>query len=194
MAAPLFIASLILALALCYRPLGDYMYRVYTGTRHSAVERVIYRLLGVQADAEQRWGAYARAVPAFSVVSILFLYGLRPAAVSHDLRTPLASVKAAVESLRNTEIAWSEADRAELLATVEESLAKLDALVVNLLDMSRLQAGVLRLTLQPVALDEVVPRAVDDLGTLTEAMGGTLVPEETPGGGLTMTLTLPIST
>ncbi|MFG1964726.1 DUF4118 domain-containing protein [Nonomuraea sp. NPDC049028] len=215
------------------------------------------------------------------------------AAVSHDLRTPLASAKAAVESLRNTEIAWSEADRAELLATADESLAKLDALVVNLLDMSRLQAGVLGLTLQPVALEEVVPRAVDDLGPLhdrvdgdisidlpevvadpvllervlvnlmsnavrhspsdqqvvitassygehveirvvdrgpglpaeahervflpfqrlgdrdnhsgvglglalsrglTEAMGGTLVPEETPGGGLTMTLTLPIST
>ncbi|MEU8148218.1 potassium-transporting ATPase subunit KdpA [Nonomuraea sp. NPDC048901] len=77
MAAPLFIASLVLALAVCYRPLGDYMYRVYTGTRHSAVERVIYRLLGVQSDAEQRWGIYARAVLAFSVVSILFLYGLQ---------------------------------------------------------------------------------------------------------------------
>ncbi|MEU4704708.1 sensor histidine kinase KdpD [Nonomuraea dietziae] len=214
------------------------------------------------------------------------------AAVSHDLRTPLASAKAAVESLRSTEIDWSPEDWAELLATADESLVKLDRLVANLLDMSRLQAGVLGLSLQPVALEEVVPRAIDDLGPmrawidgdisielpeiiadpallerilvnvmanaaryspdqekvlitaswhgghveirivdrgpgipleahdrvfmpfqrlgdrdnhsgvglglalsrgLAEAMGGTLLPEETPGGGLTMVLTLPIS-
>ncbi|MEU6998112.1 sensor histidine kinase KdpD [Nonomuraea sp. NPDC046570] len=101
------------------------------------------------------------------------------AAVSHDLRTPLASAKAAVESLRNTGIAWSAEDRAELLATADESLAKLDRLVANLLDMSRLQAGVLGLDLQPVALEEVVPRAVDDLGPLRERVKGE-VPFELP--------------
>ena len=63
------------------------------------------------------------------------------AAVSHDLRTPLAAIKAASSSLRNTAIAWSEEDREELLATVEESADRLDALVANLLDMSRLQTG-----------------------------------------------------
>ncbi|GAA4194987.1 sensor histidine kinase KdpD [Streptosporangium oxazolinicum] len=89
------------------------------------------------------------------------------AAVSHDLRTPLASAKAAVESLRNTGIDWSPRDREELLATADESLAKLDRLVANLLDMSRLQAGVLGLTLEPTALGDVVPRAVDDLGHLS---------------------------
>ncbi|WP_371781466.1 ATP-binding protein [Streptosporangium subroseum] len=214
------------------------------------------------------------------------------AAVSHDLRTPLASAKAAVESLRNTDIQWSAEDRRELLATAEESLVKLDRLVANLLDMSRLQAGVLGLQAQPTGVEEIVPRAIDDLGHLAEriegnisvelpeiiadpallerilvnlmsnairyspagqkvlvtgswhgdhveirvidrgpgippeahdrvfmpfqrlgdrdnhtgvglglalsrglaeAMGGTLTPEETPGGGLTMTLTLPIS-
>ncbi|MFI7701602.1 potassium-transporting ATPase subunit KdpA [Nonomuraea sp. NPDC049480] len=77
LAGILFIASLLLALALCYKPLGDYMYHVYTGTRHNAVERVIYRLLGVQPGGEQRWGVYARSVLAFSVVSILFLYALQ---------------------------------------------------------------------------------------------------------------------
>ncbi|HUR01418.1 MAG TPA: potassium-transporting ATPase subunit KdpA [Nonomuraea sp.] len=77
MAGVLFIGSLILALALCYRPLGDYMYRVYTGTRHTAAERMIYRLIGVKAGTEQRWAVYARGVLAFSVVSILFLYGLQ---------------------------------------------------------------------------------------------------------------------
>ncbi|ETK30516.1 potassium-transporting ATPase subunit KdpA [Microbispora sp. ATCC PTA-5024] len=73
----LFIGSLIVALAVCYRPLGDYMYRVYTGTRHLAVERGIYRVIGVRPDAEQRWSVYARSVLAFSVISILFLYGLQ---------------------------------------------------------------------------------------------------------------------
>jgi potassium-transporting ATPase potassium-binding subunit len=72
-----FIASLLLALALCFKPLGDYMYRVYTGTRHSRPERLIYRLLGVDPGGEQRWGVYARGVLAFSALSVLFLYGLQ---------------------------------------------------------------------------------------------------------------------
>ncbi|PZG18452.1 potassium-transporting ATPase subunit KdpA [Nonomuraea aridisoli] len=77
LAGILFIASLLLALALCYKPLGDYMYRVYTGTRHLAVERVIYRLVGVKPDSEQSWGVYARSVLAFSALSLLFLYALQ---------------------------------------------------------------------------------------------------------------------
>ncbi|MET8158419.1 potassium-transporting ATPase subunit KdpA [Sphaerisporangium sp. NPDC005289] len=76
-AGVLFIGSLILALVLTHRPLGDYMYRVFTGTRHLAVERVVYRLIGVRPDAEQRWSVYARAVLAFSAVSILFLYAFQ---------------------------------------------------------------------------------------------------------------------
>jgi two-component system sensor histidine kinase KdpD len=94
------------------------------------------------------------------------------AAVSHDLRTPLASAKAAVESLSNEEIDWSPEDRKELLATADESLVRLDRLVANLLDMSRLQAGMLGLTLQPVAIEEIVPRAVDDLGPLSARIEG----------------------
>ncbi|MEV4382824.1 potassium-transporting ATPase subunit KdpA [Streptosporangium sp. NPDC049644] len=73
----IFVASLVIALALTHKPLGDHMYRVYSGVRHSAVERGIYRLLGVRPDAEQRWGVYARSVLAFSVVSILFVYGMQ---------------------------------------------------------------------------------------------------------------------
>ncbi|MFF0308944.1 DUF4118 domain-containing protein [Streptosporangium sp. NPDC004379] len=101
------------------------------------------------------------------------------AAVSHDLRSPLASARAAVESLRNTEIDWSPEDREELLATADESLVKLDRLVANLLDMSRLQAGVLGLALQPVGLEEIVPRAVDDLGPLRDGVEGD-IPVELP--------------
>jgi two-component system sensor histidine kinase KdpD len=212
------------------------------------------------------------------------------AAVGHDLRSPLASAKAAVTSLRSSDIEWSAKDHAELLLTADESLDRLVRLVENLLDMSRLQAGALSVVRRPVALDEVVPLALDDLGAaglhivvdvpddlpvvladpgllervianlvgnavrysppgseplltgsslgervelrvidrgpgipspylervfvpfqrlgdtdnttgvglglalsrgLTEAMGGTLTPEETPGGGLTMVVSLP---
>jgi two-component system, OmpR family, sensor histidine kinase KdpD len=212
------------------------------------------------------------------------------AAVSHDLRTPLASAKAAVTSLRSRDIEWDEQDQDELLATADESLDKLARLVDNLLDMSRLQAGALAVFPRPADLAEIVARSLDDLGPpartvtvdipddlpevavdpailervisnlianalryspdgtppaltgstllgrvelkiidwgpgvpenqrsdmfvpfqrmgdtdnttgvglglalsrgLTEAMGGTLEPDETPGGGLTMTLSLP---
>jgi two-component system sensor histidine kinase KdpD len=211
-------------------------------------------------------------------------------AVSHDLRTPLASAKAAVTSLRSPDIQWADEDRDELIATADESLDRLAHLVDNLLDMSRLQAGALSVFPRPAGLDEIVAFSLDDVGPgtqdivvdipgslpevlvdpgilervivnltrnalrysppghpplltasalggrvelrvadrgpgipeadrermfvpfqrlgdtdnttgvglglalsrgLTEAMGGTLDPEETPGGGLTMVLTLP---
>jgi two-component system sensor histidine kinase KdpD len=86
------------------------------------------------------------------------------AAVGHDLRTPLASAKAAVTSLGSHDIEWSAQDRDELLLTADESLDRLARLVDNLLDMSRLQAGALSVVSRSVALDEVVPLALDDLG------------------------------
>ncbi|AZS69867.1 histidine kinase [Streptomyces lydicus] len=85
------------------------------------------------------------------------------AAVGHDLRTPLAGCWAAVSSLRSQDVDFSPEDREELLATAEESLAKLSRLVDNLLDMSRLQAGALTLHPEPVALTEVLPTALDTL-------------------------------
>jgi K+-sensing histidine kinase KdpD len=210
------------------------------------------------------------------------------AAVGHDLRTPLAGIKAAVSTLRQNDVTWTESEQAELHETIEESADRLDDLISNLLAMSRLQAGALSVHLIPTALDEVVARALihvhgngvqvdvpDDLplvlidpgllesvitnlvdnahrysppGTavqvhgsvessgavvlriadsgpgvatkdrdrmftpfqrlddrssggvglglalargFTEAMGGSITPSETPGGGLTMTLSLP---
>jgi K+-transporting ATPase ATPase A chain len=71
------IGLLLVALAVCYRPLGAYMARVYTSEHDSHVERVIYRVMGVDPKADQRWPAYARAVLAFSVVGVLFLYALQ---------------------------------------------------------------------------------------------------------------------
>jgi two-component system sensor histidine kinase KdpD len=81
-------------------------------------------------------------------------------AVSHDLRTPLAAAKAAVSSLRADDIGFSPEDTAELLATVEESVDQLTALVGNLLDSSRLAAGAVRPELRRVYLEEVVQRAL----------------------------------
>jgi two-component system, OmpR family, sensor histidine kinase KdpD len=84
-------------------------------------------------------------------------------AVSHDLRTPLASVKASVSSLRQTDVTWSAADEAELLATIEENADRLDDLIANLLDMSRIQTGSLQPLLRPTSLDEVAPLALHGL-------------------------------
>jgi len=85
------------------------------------------------------------------------------AAVGHDLRTPLAGIKASVSTLRQTDIRWSDAEREELLATIEDSADRLEAVVGNLLDASRLQAGALSVRAEPVALDEVVGAAVAGL-------------------------------
>lgn len=82
------------------------------------------------------------------------------ASVGHDLRTPLASTKAAVSSLRQTDIAWSDEARAELLATIEDSTDRLTRLVANLLDMTRLRSDAVTVRVTPVALDEVVLRAL----------------------------------
>jgi two-component system sensor histidine kinase KdpD len=87
------------------------------------------------------------------------------AAVGHDLRTPLASVKASVSTLRQTDVSWSPQDQADLLATIEEGADRLNALISNLLDMSRIQAGVVQLSVRPISLEEVAPlvvQAVDD--------------------------------
>jgi len=85
------------------------------------------------------------------------------AAVSHDLRTPLASIKASVSTLRQTDVEWTEADEAALLATIEQSADRLDALIGNLLDMSRLTTGSLQPFLRPTAIDEVAPVALRGL-------------------------------
>ncbi|TQM62733.1 sensor histidine kinase [Humibacillus xanthopallidus] len=212
------------------------------------------------------------------------------AAVSHDLRTPLASIKAGVSTLRQTGLELPPDDEAELLESIEESADRLDALIGNLLDLSRLETGsvqphhhsvdlldavvsTVRTTSDPgrveVALEPDVPPVRTDLGLLDRVlanvvenalrhsqttdvritagrigetvqlrvvdrgpgvadadkdrifaafqragdapqgdglglglavarglmtvMGGTLVPEDTPGGGLTMVLELPVA-
>ncbi|HKB30476.1 MAG TPA: ATP-binding protein, partial [Streptosporangiaceae bacterium] len=86
------------------------------------------------------------------------------AAVSHDLRTPLAAAKAAVSSLRATDVTWTPQESGELLASADESIDQLGRLVDNLLDMSRLQAGALPMQTVPTSLAEIVTHALADLG------------------------------
>ncbi|WP_237547013.1 ATP-binding protein, partial [Streptomyces sp. SID161] len=99
------------------------------------------------------------------------------AAVSHDLRTPLAGIKAAVTSLRSDDVAWSEEDQAELLEGIEEGADRLDHLVGNLLDMSRLQTGTVTPLIREIDVDEVVPMA---LGGVPEDSVDLDVPETLP--------------
>jgi two-component system sensor histidine kinase KdpD len=272
-------------------PVGDDLVLALRGRALRATDR---RVLGAFANyaavalEQERLAAVAEAARPIAEADRVRTALL--AAVSHDLRTPLASAKAAVTSLRSTEIEWDAEDQDELLATADESLDRLAHLVDNLLDMSRLQAGALAVFPRPADLAEIVARSLDDLGPaarvvrvdlpddlpevavdpgilervianltanalryspdgsppaltgsvlrnrvelrvidrgpgipedhrdqmfvpfqrlgdtdnttgvglglalsrgLTEAMGGTLEPDETPGGGLTMTLSLP---
>ncbi len=85
------------------------------------------------------------------------------AAVSHDLRTPLASIKASVTSLLQRDVDWTPHATYEFLETIDEETDRLNSLVGNLLDMSRLQTGAMRLVMRDVGLEEIVPRALDGL-------------------------------
>jgi len=100
------------------------------------------------------------------------------AAVSHDLRTPLASIKASVSTLRQTDVAWTEADEEALLATIEDGADRLDALIGNLLDMSRLATGSLQPFLRPTSVEEVAPAAL--LGLAPASSVRMAVPDDLP--------------
>jgi two-component system, OmpR family, sensor histidine kinase KdpD len=272
-------------------PVGDGLVLALRGRPLPATDRrVLAAFAAYAATALEQGRLSAAAEAARPIAEADRVRTALLAAVSHDLRTPLASAKAAVTSLRSQDIEWDAEDHDELLATADESLDRLAHLVDNLLDMSRLQAGALAIFPRPADLAEIVARSLDDLGPagrtvtvsipddlpevavdpgilervianltanalrysppgipptlsgsvlrdrvelrvidrgpgipqedrdqmfvpfqrlgdtdnttgvglglalsrgLTEAMGGTLEPEETPGGGLTMTLSLP---
>jgi len=142
----------VLSLALAGRPLPAEDRRVLGAFAAYAAVALEQKRLAAEAEA-------AKPIAAADRMRTALL-----AAVSHDLRTPLASAKAAVTSLRSPDMHWDAADTAELLATADESLDRLTHLVGNLLDMSRLQAGALSLFPRPSGLDEIVALALDDLG------------------------------
>ena len=86
------------------------------------------------------------------------------AALSHDLRNPLATIKTTVSSLRNTHITLSQDDRSELLEAADHAAGRLDDLLANLLDLSRLQTGTVRPVRRPASVDEIVLRALIEVG------------------------------
>ena len=138
------------------------------------------RLLGVLAAmASRAWQGQQLAEQAAQAHQLAETDRVRSAllaAVSHDLRTPLAGIKAAVSSLRQEDISWTQEEQRELLLTVEESTDRLTDLISNILAMSRIQAGAVSVQVSPVALDEVVARAL--LGS--EANVTVDVPEDLP--------------
>ncbi|MFE1292430.1 potassium-transporting ATPase subunit KdpA [Streptomyces sp. NPDC058751] len=96
------------ALALAYIPVGNYMARVYSSTRHLRAEKWIYKGIGADPDAEMTWPAYLRGVLAFSAVSVLFLYllqrlqGVLPGSLHFDSVDPAQSFNTAVSFVTNT--------------------------------------------------------------------------------------------
>ena len=100
------------------------------------------------------------------------------AAVGHELRSPLAGVKVAVSGLRQDDVAWTATERDELLATIEESTDRLSDLINNILDLSRLRAGSVAVTLESVRLDEVVATAMIGLDAATRVRD--LVADDVP--------------
>ncbi|PWI45238.1 potassium-transporting ATPase subunit KdpA [Streptomyces sp. ICBB 8177] len=102
------VLALIVALALAYRPLGDYMAAVYSSKKHLRAERWIYRCVGADPDREMRWPAYLRGVLAFSLVSVLFLYLLQrvqnhlPGSLGFAAVTPQQAFNTAASFVTNT--------------------------------------------------------------------------------------------
>jgi two-component system sensor histidine kinase KdpD len=101
------------------------------------------------------------------------------AAVSHDLRTPLASIRAAATSLLSDEVDWDPASRKELLETIDDEAERLNTLVGNLLDMSRLQTGIFTINRQAIGIEEIVATALVGLHVSPERIDVD-VPETLP--------------
>ncbi|MER7811871.1 ATP-binding protein [Streptomyces sp900116325] len=159
-------------------PVGDHMALALSGRVLPAEDRRVLGAFAAQAavvlDRQRLVGEAeeARRLAEGNRIRTALL-----AAVSHDLRTPLAAIKAAVTSLRSDDVSWSEADEAELLEGIENGADRLDHLVGNLLDMSRLQTGTVTPLIREIDLDEVVPMA---LGGVPEGSVDLDIPETLP--------------
>ncbi|WP_416982216.1 DUF4118 domain-containing protein [Streptomyces sp. T028] len=142
-------------------PVGDHMALALSGRVLPASDRRILAAFAAQAAVVlDRQRLKSEAERARELAEGNRIRTALLAAVSHDLRTPLAGIKASVSSLRSDDVEWSEEDQAELLAAIEEGADRLDHLVGNLLDMSRLQTGTVAPLIREIDLDEVVPLAL----------------------------------
>ncbi len=145
-------------------PVGDALVLVLRGRRLATEDQRLLAAFASQVAVAYQQRRLAEAAEA--AVPVAQADRMRTAllnALSHDLRTPIASAKAAVSSLRGRDVRWSEDDQQELLASADTALDKLTGLVTNLLDLSRLEAGVLPVAATEVALDDVVTRALNHI-------------------------------
>ncbi|GAB3065794.1 hypothetical protein GCM10027053_31290 [Intrasporangium mesophilum] len=146
-------------------PAGEELVLALSGRSLGSSDRVILGAFAAQAqallerDELERSAALAARLEASERLRDALI-----AALGHDLRTPLASATAAVTSLRSQDVAWTAEEQDELLATADESLARLGTLVSDVLDLSRLRAGVLSVMRQTLWLDELLPPVLDELG------------------------------
>jgi len=142
-------------------PVGDRMVLVLYGRVLPASDRRVLAAYAAQAaGAVDRQRLLDEAERARELAEANRIRTALLAAVSHDLRTPLAAIKASVTSLRADDVEWSPEDEAQLLGAIEEGADRLDGLVGNLLDMSRLQTGTVAPLIREMSLEEVVPRAL----------------------------------
>jgi two-component system, OmpR family, sensor histidine kinase KdpD len=147
------------------RPLGHDLVLAIRGSNLAAEDRRVLNAFVAQlAAAIDRRRISAQAAQATALAEANELRSALLQAVSHDLRTPLAGIKASASSLRQLDIAWSDVDRSEFLRTIEDETDRLTTLVGNLLDMSRIQAGAVAPRTRPVGIEEVVPAALAGLG------------------------------
>ncbi len=162
------------------RPLAGDLVLALRGSDLAAEDRRVLNAFVAQlAAAIDRRRVGAQAAEAAALAEANELRSALLQAVSHDLRTPLSGIKASASSLRQPDIVWSDADRDEFLRTIEDETDRLTALVGNLLDMSRIQAGAVAPVPRPVGLEEVVPAAVAGLGPRGHAVAVD-VPETLP--------------
>ncbi|MCC9196767.1 DUF4118 domain-containing protein [Arthrobacter sp. zg-Y820] len=145
-------------------PVGDRAVLELYGRDLEASDRRLLAVITAQLEAALDFGDLTQTAEGLgSLAAADKVRTALLAAVGHDLRRPLTAATAAVTGLRAPDVQWSEQDRAELLATAEESLATLSGLVTSLLDVSRLQAGVLGVSLAPLETAEVVLPALEEL-------------------------------
>ena len=131
----------------------------YGAPRFAEDKRVLAGLAAAAARALESQRVAVEAARSAELGEIDRVRAALLAAVGHDLRSPLASIKASVSSLRQTDVTWTQDEQAELLEGIETSADRLDDLVGNLLAMSRLQAGVISVAKETVALDQIIARA-----------------------------------
>jgi two-component system sensor histidine kinase KdpD len=145
-------------------PVGEDLALVLRGQPLPAASRRIVEAFAAQATAalrQQRLAEQAEQVRPIAEADQMHTALLTT--LSHDLRTPLAAVKAAVDSLADPGITWTPGEHAELAATAQESVSQLYSLIDNLLDMTRLQAGALGVHTQPVAAAAIISSVMDNL-------------------------------